>query len=534
MSAELRKQIQRRRTFAIISHPDAGKTTLTEKLLLFGGAIQLAGAVKAKKNQRSTTSDWMEMEKERGISISTAVMRFDYGDIAFNLLDTPGHNDFSEDTYRTLTAVDSVLMVIDGSKGVETQTKKLLEVCRLKKTPVITFMNKYDLETLDPLALIDNVEQDLRMVCVPMTWPIGKGREFVGVYDLRTHAIRLRAESGKADIVIQDAFGPEGQKAVSAKLLAHLKEELAFVEGVMPAYDPLLFHRGQQTPVFFGSALQNFGVQTVLDSFCELAPPPQPRETSTRIVMPEEEQFSGFVFKIQANMDKNHRDRMAFVRICSGVFERGMQLRHVRTGKDVSVRSAMTFLARTRNIVDEAFPGDIIGIPNHGTIRIADTFTTGEPLYFTGVPSFAPELFRRAILRDPLKAKALHKGLVQVCEEGAAQLFRPLKGSDYIVGTIGELQFQVIESRLKNEYRVEVGFEQVPWKICRFVLNEDAQVRKNLIDQFPRDLFEDGQGRLCVIADSRFRVELIEKKIPEAKLAATVEILMDENQEFQP
>lgn len=529
MSAELKREIQKRRTFAIISHPDAGKTTLTEKLLLYGGAIQLAGAVKAKKNQKSATSDWMEMEKERGISISTAVMRFDYRDMAFNLLDTPGHNDFSEDTYRTLTAVDSVLMVIDGSKGVEAQTKKLLEVCRLKKTPVITFMNKYDLETLDPLELIDNVEQDLGMACVPMTWPVGKGKAFVGVYDLRSGAIRMRGDSGKKDRVIEDGFGKEGEAAVGAKALAHLKEELSLVEGVMPSYDPLLFHRGQQTPVFFGSALQNFGVKTVLDSFCDLAPPPQPRETSVRVVMPEEETFSGFVFKIQANMDKNHRDRMAFVRICSGTFERGMQIRHVRTGKDIAVRNAMTFLARTRNIVDEAYPGDIIGIPNHGTIRIADTFTVGEPLYFTGVPSFAPELFRRAILRDPLKAKALHKGLVQVCEEGAAQLFRPLKGSDYIVGTIGELQFQVIESRLKNEYRVEVGFEQVHWRICRFVLNEDPQIRKSLVDQFPRDLFEDGQGRLCVIAESRFRIELIENKVPDVKLAATIEILMDQD-----
>ncbi len=529
MSAELKREIQRRRTFAIISHPDAGKTTLTEKLLLFGGAIQLAGAVKAKKNGRSATSDWMEMEKERGISVSTAVMRFDYENIAFNLLDTPGHNDFSEDTYRTLTAVDSVLMVIDGSKGVEAQTRKLLEVCRLKKTPVITFMNKYDLETMDPLELIDNVEQDLGMACVPMTWPIGKGKSFVGVYDLRDGSIHLKGTLEKKDRVIKDAFSPESETAVGKKALDHLKEELSFIEGVIPPFDSLLFNRGLQTPVFFGSALQNFGVKTVLDSFCNLAPPPQPRETLSRIVMPEEEAFSGFVFKIQANMDKNHRDRMAFVRICSGVFERGMQLRHVRTGKDISVRNAMTFLARTRNIVDEAYPGDIIGIPNHGTIRIADTFTVSEPLYFTGVPSFAPELFRRAILRDPLKAKALHKGLVQVCEEGAAQLFRPIKGSDYIVGTIGELQFQVIESRLKNEYRVEVGFENVPWKICRFVQNEDPVVRKTLTDQFSRDLFEDGQGRLCVIADSRFRIELIEKKVPEARLAATVEILAEEN-----
>ncbi len=527
MSADLKRQIEKRRTFAIISHPDAGKTTLTEKLLLYGRAIQLAGAVKAKKHQRSATSDWMEMEQERGISVSTAVMRFDYEDVAFNLLDTPGHNDFSEDTYRTLTAVDSVLMVIDGSKGVEAQTRKLLEVCRLKKTPVVTFMNKYDLETLDPLELIDNVEQDLGMACVPMTWPIGKGKAFQGVYDLRTGVIHMKGDAKRAERFIQDAFGPEGEAAVGRAALESLREDLDLVEGVMPVFDPVRFNRGQQTPVFFGSALQNFGVKTLLDSFCELAPPPQPRETVTRVVMSEEEKLTGFVFKIQANMDKHHRDRIAFMRICSGVFERGMQLRHVRTGKDMAVRNAVTFLARSRDIVDRAYPGDIIGIPNHGTIRIADTFTEGEPLYFSGVPSFAPELFRRAILRDPLKSKALHKGLVQICEEGAAQLFRPLQGADYIVGTIGELQFQVIESRLKNEYRVEVGFEHVPWNICRFVLNEDPQVRKKLREQFPRDLYYDGQERLAIVADSRYRVELIEKMIPEVRLAATVEIQMN-------
>lgn len=528
MSAELVKEIEKRRTFAIISHPDAGKTTLTEKLLLYGNAIQLAGAVKAKKNRRSATSDWMEMERERGISVSTAVMRFDYQNLAFNLLDTPGHNDFSEDTYRTLTAVDSVLMVIDGSKGVESQTKKLLEVCRLKKTPVITFMNKFDLETLDPLSLIDNVEQDLGMVCVPMTWPIGRGKAFIGVYDLRTDTIHMRGDSDKSERFIANGLGADGEQAIGKAAMAELKEELALVEGLMPAFDPVQFSRGLQTPVFFGSALQNFGVKTVLDSFCELAPVPQPRETSTRVVMPEEAPLAGFVFKVQANMDKNHRDRIAFVRICSGVFERGMQLRHVRTGKDIAVRNAMTFLARSRTTVDKAYPGDIIGIPNHGTIRTADTFTEGENLFFTGLPSFAPELFRRAILRDPLKSKALHKGLYQICEEGAAQIFRPVKGADYIIGTIGELQFQVIESRLKNEYRVEVGFEHVPLTVCRFVVNETPQIKKDLIDGFPRNIYEDGQGRLAVIADSRFRIELIERKLPEVELSATVEILLDE------
>jgi len=524
--ATLQREIARRRTFAIISHPDAGKTTMTEKLLLYGGAIHLAGAVKAKKNQKSATSDFMAIERERGISVSTAVMTFEYRGLQLNLLDTPGHNDFSEDTFRTLTAVDAVLMVIDASKGVESQTKKLLEVCRLKRTPVITFMNKLDLEAMDPLDLLDNLEKELGMTCTPMTWPIGKGSDFQGVYDLRDRTLSFyaAAERGrKSERVVADLDSDE-----AAELLGghrdQLTGEIDLLVGASEAYDEKRFLRGQQTPVFFGSALNNFGVRELLDCFCDLAPGPQPRETVARVVDPEEMKFSGFVFKIQANMDRNHRDRVAFVRVCSGVFRRGMTLRHVRTGKDVAVRNAMTFLARDRSIVEEAFPGDIIGIPNHGTIRIADTFSEGEALRFTGVPSFAPELFRRVRLKDPMKQKQLAKGLIEVCEEGAAQLFRPLIGSDWIVGAVGPLQFDVIETRLRDEYNVDATFEGLSLSVCRWIDWVDPSKRRPLEDGYTRDLFTDGQGNLCLITETRFRAEYIAERVGGIALRATVEL----------
>jgi peptide chain release factor 3 len=528
MSANLDKEILRRRTFAIISHPDAGKTTLTEKLLLYGGAIQMAGAVKAKQASRFAVSDFMEMEKERGISVSTSVMSFEYDGLALNLLDTPGHNDFSEDTYRTLTAADSVLMVIDSSKGVETQTKKLLEVCRLKRTPVITLMNKLDLEGMDPFDLIDNLEKELGMECIPMNWPIGKGADFTGVYDLAGKAIHFfeAADRGRANEteVIEDLNSPRLVEMIgNQKKVDQLIEDVELIEGVSSEFDEVKFRRGLITPVFFGSALNNFGVQTVLDAFCRLALPPQPRETLERVVEPEEEAFSGFVFKIQANMDKKHRDRIAFVRICSGVFKRGMQMKHVRIGKNVAVRNAMIFLAGNRSIVENAYPGDIIGIPNHGKIQIADTFTQGEDLQFSGIPNFAPELFRRAVLRDPLKSKALQKGLVQVCEEGAAQLFRPVNGSDYIVGTLGELQFQVIESRLKNEYQVDAIFEHIAKDVCRWVICDDQAVVRDLLRHYEADLFHDGNGKLCILSKNIFRVNRIQKQFETIKLATTME-----------
>jgi peptide chain release factor 3 len=527
MSTEIEREIARRRTFAIISHPDAGKTTLTEKLLLYGGAIQLAGAVKARKSDRGTVSDWLDIEKERGISVSTAVMSFEYRELALNLLDTPGHNDFSEDTYRTLTAVDSVLMVIDGSKGVESQTRKLLEVCRLKRTPVITFVNKVDLEAREPIDLIDELERELGMRAVPMTWPIGSGARLKGVFDLRDGTVISFRSGDRGRRTVSEPVGELDSAAARAAVPAEhhetLVQEVGLIRGVAPAFDPVEFSRGLQTPVFFGSALCDFGVQALLDTFCDLAPPPQPRETRERLVDPAEQPFSGFVFKIQANMDRRHRDRMAFIRVCSGVFRRGMRLRQVRTGKDLQVRNAMTFLARTRSLVEDAFPGDIIGIPNHGTIRIADTFTEGEPLRFTGIPSFAPELFRRARLRDPIKVKALQKGLAQVCEEGTAQLFRPLKGSDYLVGALGELQFQVIEARLSSEYNVDAAFEPVPRGACRWVEFDKPADRRAFERYHENDLFLDGQGRLCLITRGTFEIGYIATKNPDVRLLATVE-----------
>lgn len=525
MSGKLHKEIDRRRTFAIISHPDAGKTTITEKLLLYGGAIQTAGAVKSKKTDRAARSDFMEMEQKRGISVSTALMSFEFGGMAMNLLDTPGHNDFSEDTYRTLTAVDSVLMVIDSTKGVETQTKKLLDVCKLKKTPVITLMNKLDLEGQEPLDLIDNLEKELGVECVPMTWPIGKGRSFKGVYDLATEEVHFylsHRQDRRNDVEKIDLNSEQAVSLIGAGEIDKLREEIEMVRELTPAMDLKRFNQGEITPVYFGSALNNFGVQTVLGAFTTIAPPPGPREAVSRVVMPEEDKFSGFVFKIQANMDRNHRDRMAFIRICSGMFTRGMTLRHVRTGKDSIVRNALTFLARNRNLVEEAYPGDIIGIPNHGTIRIGDTFTEGENLQITGVPSFAPELFRRARLRDPMKAKALSKGLSQVCEEGAAQLFRPLNGSDYIIGALGELQFQVIASRLMSEYRVDATFEVIARNVCRWVIC-DEETRQEIIARYERDLFYDNNQNLCILSDNTFRCNQIADKFPKAKLSKIME-----------
>jgi peptide chain release factor 3 len=526
MSTSSAREIAKRRTFAIISHPDAGKTTITEKLLLYGGVIQVAGAVKSRKADRAARSDFMEMEQQRGISVSTAVMSFEYGRHAMNLLDTPGHNDFSEDTYRTLTAVDSVLMVIDSTKGVEAQTRKLLDVCKLKKTPVITLMNKLDLEGMEPLDLIDNLEKELGVECVPMNWPIGKGREFKGVYELRSgemHFYLSHRQDRKNDVEKMDLNSDQAASLIGESEIVKLREEIEMVKALTPELEMDRFNRGEITPVFFGSALNNFGVQTVLDAFCDIAPPPGPREAASRIVAASEDKFTGFVFKIQANMDRNHRDRMAFIRICSGVFNRGMTLRHVRTGKDSIVRNALTFLARNRNLVETAYPGDIIGIPNHGTIRIGDTFSEGEDVRITGVPSFAPELFRRARLRDPMKAKALGKGLTEVCEEGAAQLFRPLSGSDYIIGALGELQFQVIASRLMNEYRVDATFEGIPRNVCRWVI-ADEDTRQDIIKRYERDLFYDGSGNLCILSDNLFRCTQIADKFPNARLSKIMEI----------
>ncbi|AVV85711.1 peptide chain release factor 3 [Shewanella putrefaciens] len=433
-------EVDKRRTFAIISHPDAGKTTITEKVLLFGNALQKAGTVKGKKSGQHAKSDWMEMEKDRGISITTSVMQFPYGGALVNLLDTPGHEDFSEDTYRTLTAVDSCLMVIDSAKGVEDRTIKLMEVTRLRDTPIVTFMNKLDRDIRDPIDLMDEVENVLNIACAPITWPIGSGKEFKGVYHiLRDEVVLYQSGMGhtiQERRVIEGINNPDLDKAIGS-YAADLRDEMELVRGASNEFDHAAFLKGELTPVFFGTALGNFGVDHILDGIVEWAPKPLPRESDTRVIMPDEEKFTGFVFKIQANMDPKHRDRVAFMRVCSGRYEQGMKMHHVRIGKDVNVSDALTFMAGDRERAEEAYPGDIIGLHNHGTIRIGDTFTQGEKFRFTGVPNFAPEMFRRIRLRDPLKQKQLLKGLVQLSEEGAVQVFRPLDTNDLIVGAVG-------------------------------------------------------------------------------------------------
>ena len=454
--------ISSRCTFAIISHPDAGKTTITEKLLLFGGAIQLAGTVKGRKAAKHATSDWMELEKQRGISVTTSVMQFPYHDRMMNLLDTPGHEDFSEDTYRTLTAVDSALMVIDAVKGVESRTIKLMEVCRLRDTPIITFINKLDRDCREPIELLDEIERILKIRCAPITWPIGMGKYFKGIYHLEQDLICLyqpgQNEKIQAGQFIQGINNPELEKAIGNDLAKEFRDELVLVKGASHVYDQEAFLKGTLTPVFFGSALNNFGVRELLDAFAKYAPPPEPRETETRVVLANEEKFTGFVFKIQANMDPQHRDRIAFLRICSGKYLQGMKMRHVRLGKEIQISNALTFMAGERDRVMEAWPGDIIGLHNHGTIQVGDTFTQGETLKYGGIPYFAPELFRRVQLRDPLKTKALLKGLVQLSEEGATQVFKPLNDNRIILGAVGELQFDVVAHRLQHEYNVDLRY----------------------------------------------------------------------------
>ncbi|TWJ33526.1 peptide chain release factor 3 [Geobacter argillaceus] len=502
-------EIDRRRTFAIISHPDAGKTTITEKLLLFGGAIQQAGEVRARKSARYATSDWMEMEKQRGISVTSSVMKFTYRDFEINLLDTPGHNDFSEDTYRVLTAVDSALMVIDSVKGVESQTKKLLDVCRLRNTPIMTFINKLDREGREPIDLIDEIESVLKIQCAPMTWPIGMGKRFRGTYHLYTKELTFfdaEADRGTGDIVtVQGLDDPRIEELLGSQV-DELRHDIELIEGVAHPFEQEAYLAGLQTPVFFGSAVNTFGVQQLLDSFVEHAPTPLPREATTRTVVPYEEPFSGFVFKIQANMDPAHRDRIAFFRICSGKFTRGMKVRHLRLGRDVQIANATIFMAQDRTNVDEAFPGDIIGIHNHGTIKIGDTFTMGEDLKFTGIPNFAPEHFRKVRLLDPMKSKALEKGLVQLAEEGTTQVFRPQMGSDWIVGAVGLLQFDVVMHRLEHEYKVKATYEPVSYVTARWVTGE----RKKL-DEFQRKeamhCYIDGEGNLAYLAGSAWRLE---------------------------
>jgi peptide chain release factor 3 len=525
--SQLQEQLSKRRTFAIISHPDAGKTTLTEKLLLFGGAIQMAGTVKGRKAARHATSDWMELEKQRGISVTSSVMQFPYGEAVVNLLDTPGHEDFSEDTYRTLTAVDSALMVIDVAKGVEERTIKLMDVCRLRDTPILTFVNKLDREGRDAIEILDEIEEVLKIQCAPVTWPIGMGKRFRGIYDLRTDRAHLFSARHGGKIAEGELIEGIGNPLMDERLgdqAAELGEEMELVRGASHPLDLEAYRGGSQTPVFFGSAINNFGVKELLDAFVVYAPPPRPRESLQRRVEPCEDRFTGFVFKIQANMNPAHRDRIAFLRVCSGSYRKGMKMRHVRTGKWVQVSNAITFQADERRHVEEAWPGDIIGLHNHGTIQVGDTFTEGEALKFGGIPFFAPELFRRLVLKDPLRTKALHRGVIQLSEEGATQVFRPLKNNDMILGAVGMLQFDVAAYRLKDEYGVDAAVEPVTVQTARWVDCEDKMLLSRFREKVYENLAEDGDGRLVYLAPTRVNLSLTEERWPEIRFRATREL----------
>jgi peptide chain release factor 3 len=522
---QLLRETTRRRTFAIISHPDAGKTTLTEKLLYMGGAIREAGEIKARKASRHARSDWMSMEQERGISVTSSVMKFRYGDLELNLLDTPGHRDFSEDTYRVLTAADSVIMVLDNAKGVEQQTEKLMEVCRMRNMPVITFINKMDRHGLAPLDLLENIEDTLDLQTVPLSWPIGMGDRFRGTYNLYRDELHLFSHAdmeGNHERLPIDSIDDERLDEVLGDQADDLRFDVELMREAGNDLDEEAYLDGRQTPVFFGSALSNFGVGDMLDSFVELAPSPRPRPTTTRMVHPHEPNFSGVVFKIQANMDPNHRDRMAFVRVCSGRFKKGMKVIHQRTGEETRLQNATTFMAQDRAGVDQAFPGDIIGVMNHGTIKIGDTFTDGEELHFTGVPSFAPEHFRKVHLDDPFRAKHLGKGLTQLSEEGAIQVFRPLRGNDYILGAVGALQFDVTVARLDDEYNVDAHLSGVRYSCCRWVNGPgdvlDAFEAKNV-----DNLFQDAEGDLAYLGVSQFRLDRTIDDWPELTFEKTKE-----------
>ena len=532
---EISNEIKRRRTFAIISHPDAGKTTLTEKLLLFGGAIQMAGTVKGRKATRHATSDWMRLEQQRGISVTSSVMQFPFDDCIVNLLDTPGHEDFSEDTYRTLTAVDSALMVIDCAKGVEERTIKLMEVCRLRDTPIMTFVNKLDRDGRAPIELLDEIESILKIECSPVTWPIGMGRDLLGVYHLLEDTIYVYVPMGKGRVGSHETIAglkSDGAREFLGNRYSEFLEEVDLVRGASPAFELDRYRGARQTPVFFGSAVNNFGVRELLSEFVRHAPRPLPRPALERTVYADEPKLSGFVFKIQANMDPGHRDRIAFVRLCSGRYARGMRLRHVRLEKEIRVADALTFLAADRSQAEEAYAGDIIGLHNHGTINIGDTFSEGEHLTFTGVPNFAPEIFRRAVLKDPLRMKALQKGLSQLCEEGATQLFKPLRNNDLILGAIGQLQFEVVAFRLQDEYGVQCVFEPINIAAARWVRLKDRERHSGpaprlaeLRDKARDNLALDHAGELVYLAPTRVNLSLTEERWPDIEFMKTRENL---------
>jgi len=515
-----------RRTFAIISHPDAGKTTMTEKLLLFGGAINLAGEVKSRKADRHATSDWMTMEQERGISVTTSVMQFPYRQRMVNLLDTPGHEDFSEDTYRTLTAVDSALMVIDGAKGVEPRTIKLMEVCRLRDTPIVTFINKMDREVRDPIEVMDEIEEILQIECAPMNWPIGMGRNFKGIYDLaKDYIVQYKQGQGHHvyDYPVIQGLDSDEARALLGLDYDNFCEEIELVRGASHVFNEDDFLHATQSPVYFGTALGNFGVHEMLDGFVDYAPAPQAREADCRTVVPEEENFSGFVFKIQANMDPRHRDRIAFLRVCSGTYRQGMRMQHQRLGKAIKVTDAVTFMAGDRAQAEEAFAGDIIGLHNHGTIQIGDSFTQGEALKFKGIPNFAPELFRRVRVKDPLRGKQLEKGITQLAEEGATQAFFPLTKNQIVVGAVGVLQFDLVAYRLQDEYRAECIWEDASLYTARWVYCDDDKMLEQFRNKHQENLALDGGGHLAYLATSRVNLQLAEERWPDITFAKTRE-----------
>jgi peptide chain release factor 3 len=523
---QISREVARRRTFGIISHPDAGKTTLTEKLLLFSGAIQLAGAVKARKSGRHATSDFLEIEKQRGISVASSVMQFEYRDHVVNLLDTPGHKDFSEDTYRVLTAVDSALMVIDAAKGVEAQTIKLLEVCRMRDTPIITFMNKMDREVRDPLELLDEVESVLKIQCAPVTWPLGMGKTFRGVYHLLRDEILLFTpgeERADGDVeVIKGIDNPVLAERFPLEI-EQLKMEVELVHGASHPFDLQRFLDGKQTPVFFGSAINNFGVREILNALLDWAPAPIARDATVRSVNPNEQAFSGFVFKIQANMDANHRDRIAFLRVCSGHFERGMKIKHLRINREIRVSNVVTFMASSREQVEEAYAGDIIGLPNHGNMQIGDSFSEGEVLQYTGIPYFAPDFFRSVRIRNPIKVKQLHKGLQQLGEEGAVQVFKPVDGGDLILGAVGMLQFDVVASRLQGEYGVDAMFEGTSTTSARWVTCDDKKILADFEKALSHNLAIDAAGNLAYLAPNNVNLKLTQERWPKVVFHTTRE-----------
>ncbi len=521
------EEIQKRRTFGIISHPDAGKTTLTEKLLLFGGAIQVAGAVKSNKIKKSATSDFMDIERQRGISVATSVMAFEYRDRKINILDTPGHKDFAEDTYRTLTAVDSVIVVIDVAKGVEEQTEKLVSVCKMRKTPIIVFINKLDREGKDGIDLLDEIEEKLGLSVVPLSWPIGMGQRFQGVYNLYEKKLCLFNPHGKQTveetITFTDLADPELDEIVGEKAAEELREEVNIINEVYPAFDRTTYLSGDESPVFFGSAINNFGVKELLDCFVEIAPTPLPRQTEERVVIPSEDDFSGFVFKIHANIDPRHRDRIAFVRVCSGKFQRNKNYQHIRLKRKLKFSNPTSFMAARKEVVEEAFPGDIVGLHDTGNFKIGDSLTAGEELHFKGIPSFSPEQFRYVVNINPLKTKQLNKGLIQLMDEGVAQLFVMETSQRKIIGTVGALQFDVIQYRLEHEYGASCTYEPVNFHKACWVSCEDPQKMKEFVNRRKKDLARDKDGKPVYMAESAWGLKTVQENHPDISFYFTSE-----------